>query len=457
MLCKKCISSSIDYPTVFLDENGVCNLCTFYDRYRERLADFVSLRNAFDRRIEDIRKQGASNEYDCIVAFSGGKDSTYILYHMKQQYHLRILAVICDNYFMHPANLAKALEILSALGVDYMYIQPQHEGLRRFYAAAFTRTGSICLGCVAFIWASVLGIACERRIPGVIIGESRDQMFRGSYYHMLKAASPHDLTNLLNLGCKGFYWEKYYLPTFDLVRTHINMYLPGDTLVETTLTLSRDRTHTGHVPDIVPFFFFHPHDEFEIVRTLETNLGWKDLSGGKPLSHPDCVFHAIAYPSEVQNLIGHCVREGVMSRTSALADIRSKIEEWISMDDRTIIADVCKVLGLNMNDIEKQRWYNARARLRRALIEVQRQQELHRPHVDAAGTLSDAMFGALKMRAARTVRELLYEAKSGLDRVPRAKAFLKGILPSRLQSYGRRESNERLVQRYKELLSEHYL
>ncbi len=146
-----------------------------------------------------------------------------------------------------------------------------------------------------------------------------------------------------------------------------------------------------------------------------------------------------------------------MSRTSALADIRSKIEEWISMDDRTIIADVCKVLGLNMNDIEKQRWYNARARLRRALIEVQRQQELQRPHVDTTGTLSDATFGSLTMRAARTVRELLYEAKSGLDRVPRAKAFLKGILPSRLQSYGRRESNERLVQRYKELLSEHYL
>ena len=463
MLCRKCVSSSVDYPVVALDADGVCNLCTFYDLHREKLTDFARLGKEFNERIARIAQRGTAREYDCIVAFSGGKDSTYILHHMKTRYRLRILAVMCDNYFMHPANLDKAVEILKRLRVDYLYVTPPDEGLKRFFAQSFTHTGSVCLGCVAFIWAATLRIAIERGIPAVLSGESRDQMFRGSYYYLLHAASPDDLSTLLTIGREGFYWERYYRPTFQLVAKQVGLYVPGDREAEAAVTIPEDHLAKGEaaVPDIVPFFFFHPHNEREIVRELETHLGWKDLSGGKLLSHPDCVFHAIAYPSEVQNLIGHCVRENVLSRADAVKEMCAKIAEWIDMDDRARIAEICATLGLRMEHIETKEWYKSRAALRSALREIREgcERERRRGRAgsagrDAPGTALDAIGRTIKSTAARHLLRPVHVLRTYVVTAPRLRAALRRVLPERIQTLGRRDSNERLAQRYRELLLE---
>lgn len=459
MLCRKCVSSSLDYPVVALDRDGVCNLCTFYDLHRQELTDFERLKKEFDERIERIAKKGAAKEYDCVVAFSGGKDSTYILHYMKTRYRLRILAVTCDNYFMHPANLDKAVEVLKRLGVDSLYVKPPDEGLRRYFARSFVHTGSVCLGCVAFIWAATLGIAIERGIPAVLSGESRDQMFRGSYYYLLHAASPDDLSNLLTIGREGFYWERYYRPTFQLVRKEVGLYVPGDTQAEASVTISDDRLGKGEaaVPDIVPFFFFHPHNEREIVRELETHLGWKDLSGGKLLSHPDCVFHAIAYPSEVQNLIGHCIRENVLTRADAVREMCAKIAEWIDMDDRARIAEICATLGLGVEQVETKEWYKSRTALRSALRQVRDDCERGGagPFGSGAPRSPVGTIGrTIKSTAARGLLRPVHRLRTYVVTTPRLKAALRMVLPDRIQSLGRRDSNERLAQRYRELLLE---
>mgnify|MGYP000630771079 CR=1 FL=1 len=89
--CTKCILPET-YPEITFDEEGICNYCKEYKsiNYKgEKL--FVEL---LDKHINKGRK------YDCQVPISGGRDSTYVLYKMKEKYKMNVLAFNYDNGFV---------------------------------------------------------------------------------------------------------------------------------------------------------------------------------------------------------------------------------------------------------------------------------------------------------------------------------------------------------------------
>ena len=51
------------------------------------------LRDRLDR-FRDVGK------YDCLVGFSGGKDSSYVIYRLRSHYNARVLAFTWDNGFL---------------------------------------------------------------------------------------------------------------------------------------------------------------------------------------------------------------------------------------------------------------------------------------------------------------------------------------------------------------------
>ena len=77
-ICNNCILPET-FPGIRFDENGVCNFC---------------------------REFKGKGSYDCLMAYSGGKDSTYTLWILKKKYDLRILALTFDqtshpSFFLH--------------------------------------------------------------------------------------------------------------------------------------------------------------------------------------------------------------------------------------------------------------------------------------------------------------------------------------------------------------------
>ena len=60
----------------------------------------VSKENKLNNLIENAKIN--ENEYDCIVPFSGGKDSTWTLYYLIKEYNLNPLVVRFDHGFMRP-------------------------------------------------------------------------------------------------------------------------------------------------------------------------------------------------------------------------------------------------------------------------------------------------------------------------------------------------------------------
>ncbi len=80
--CKNCLFPSTK-PDLHFNEKGVCGACT-YTEYYEKEIDWKSKEKEFIKLCEEIKLSNKHNEYDCIIAVSGGKDSTYQTYLAKE-------------------------------------------------------------------------------------------------------------------------------------------------------------------------------------------------------------------------------------------------------------------------------------------------------------------------------------------------------------------------------------
>ena len=120
--CKKC-GLPENYQGITLDENGICNFCDFYEKEKDTLKDYKALEAFFQSRVDAAKAQAEAlgSRYDCLVGFSGGKDSTYIIYQMKHCYHMRVLAFTLDNGFSTEygrKNIENALDKLDMIHIQ---------------------------------------------------------------------------------------------------------------------------------------------------------------------------------------------------------------------------------------------------------------------------------------------------------------------------------------------------
>ena len=83
------------YPEVsvnlMLDDDGICSACHVQDEFNNLTDDFWNKRKQkFEEIIDKYRSKNQSN-YDCIIPVSGGKDSYYQTYMIKEVYKLNPL------------------------------------------------------------------------------------------------------------------------------------------------------------------------------------------------------------------------------------------------------------------------------------------------------------------------------------------------------------------------------
>lgn len=95
MECIKCLYDD-SIPNIIYDKNGVCNFCHQYEELEKEYPTGDEGRIQLAKIIAQIKKAGKNNRYDCVVGISGGCDSSYLLYQVKEL-GLRPLAVNFDN------------------------------------------------------------------------------------------------------------------------------------------------------------------------------------------------------------------------------------------------------------------------------------------------------------------------------------------------------------------------
>jgi N-acetyl sugar amidotransferase len=95
-ICTRCVIDTTDADITF-DEQGICNNCSAYmEKLPVRIIPEEKRDAELAKIIERIKQDGKGNEYDCIIGLSGGTDSTYLAYKIKE-FGLRPIAIHVDN------------------------------------------------------------------------------------------------------------------------------------------------------------------------------------------------------------------------------------------------------------------------------------------------------------------------------------------------------------------------
>jgi hypothetical protein len=112
--CNRCILPET-FPGISFDSDGVCNYCHSYSPMT------VSGETKFQEVLSQYRDKG--EKYDCIVAFSGGRDSSFVLHQIIRKYQMRTLALTVDSGFITNEGYRNIDKVTSVLGVDHVWLK----------------------------------------------------------------------------------------------------------------------------------------------------------------------------------------------------------------------------------------------------------------------------------------------------------------------------------------------
>lgn len=317
--CKICTLNDQIF-SVTIDEEGLCNYCRHY-----RKSDSVLPQDGYEakeRQFVEACSKYKDLPYQVLLAYSGGKDSTYTLYLLRRKYNLSVLAVTFDNGFLTEQCRRNIHEATTNLGADQVTIKPAFSNLAKAFNLAacqeifpkksLERASSICTACIGLVKSAVYKEAILRRIPFVSFGWTPGQVNRKAaivkldYSMLLANQSQIEEPLVRSLGNE---FRKYFMDAAWL------------------------EEQKEFIPCLAYPLVFSGYDEEAILDTIR-GIGWKRPEDTDTNS-TNCLLNSYAnsihtrtygynpYSLEIANL----VREGFMSREEGLRKIAESGEE----------------------------------------------------------------------------------------------------------------------------------
>lgn len=184
------------HETISFDSKGTCNICRQVEFKNERI-DWAAKKVELGELIEEHR---GKYDYDCIVPFSGGKDSTWTLYHLVKEYKVKPLVVRFDHGFFRPNLEANTKRVCRELGVDIMTFTPNWKVVQRLMLQAFLEKGDFCWHCHTGIFSYPMWVALEKKVPLIFWGEPSSEYTAYFSYDQEEQVDEKRFNRYVNLG-----------------------------------------------------------------------------------------------------------------------------------------------------------------------------------------------------------------------------------------------------------------
>lgn len=195
---KRCTNCGLPetHETIAFDEAGVCNICRQH-QFKQGKIDWTANKKALDLLIEEHR---GKYDYDCIVPFSGGKDSTWTLYYLVKEYGLKPLVVRFDHGFLRPNLEDNVKRTMRALGVDMMSFTPNWKVVQKLMLQSLLEKGDFCWHCHTGIFSYPMWIALEKQVPLIFWGEPSAEYTAYFSYEQQEQVDEKRFNRYVNLG-----------------------------------------------------------------------------------------------------------------------------------------------------------------------------------------------------------------------------------------------------------------
>jgi len=324
--CERCILPR-SYPGLSFDERGVCELCTAH-KPRRYLGE-----EALKEKVQSILREHKSRNatYDCIVGFSGGRDSTYLLYCLRKILGLRVLAYCAQHTFVPPVAEGNIRRVSEALGVDvqierHAYLQNciRHFMLSWIHRPSAALVTTLCTGCRFGIFRGLYAAARAQNIPVVIVGGT--PLERARYKTNLLRANPRS-RGTLSLAA-GYVCQ---------IAKNVRLISKPSCVVmqidEYRYSQGR-RMFRKHMELIGPFYRYLHWIEADVNRTIKEQLCWQCDGRSTKTWKTDCeiaplksyMYRAMLGFNDDDDHLSWLVRDGQITREEALDRLRKDRE-----------------------------------------------------------------------------------------------------------------------------------
>ena len=193
--CKKCLLPET-HETISFNEEGICNICQAIHtksqiNWDTRLIELDKLVNNYKNKYR----------YDCIIPFSGGKDSTWTLYYLKKRYpSIKPLVVRFNHGFLRPILKQNSEKVFRKLGVDVHDFTPNWQVVKRLMLQSLLEKGDFCWHCHTGIFAYPMQVAIKEKVPLLFWGEPSAEYTAYFNYDNPEEVDEERFNRYVNLG-----------------------------------------------------------------------------------------------------------------------------------------------------------------------------------------------------------------------------------------------------------------
>jgi N-acetyl sugar amidotransferase len=193
--CTKCVTPET-HETIMFDEKGTCNICNQVE-YKQTQINWDDKKIELDALIEQYR---GKSDYDCIVPYSGGKDSMWTLYYLVKHYKLKPLVVRFDHGFLRPNLDENTKRMQRELGVDFHHFTPNWKVQQKLMLQSFLEKGDFCWHCHTGIFSYPMWVAIRYNIPLIFWGEPSSEYTAYYDYEQEEEVDEKRFNRYVNLG-----------------------------------------------------------------------------------------------------------------------------------------------------------------------------------------------------------------------------------------------------------------
>lgn len=229
-ICSNCVMDTTDTKITFNNE-GVCDHCqTFYADIKPKWDTGEKGNNKLTRIVDQIKKEGKNRDFDCIMGMSGGIDSSYLLYMMKEKYDLRPLVFHVDAGWNSQIAVNNIERLVDGLGLDLYTEVIDWEEMKDLQLSYFkSGVSHIDSPQDHSFFATMYKFASKHKIKTILTGGNYStECIRNPLewmYYQSDSIQLRDIHRqfgtipLNNFPITNILWHKIYLPYFKRIKT----------------------------------------------------------------------------------------------------------------------------------------------------------------------------------------------------------------------------------------------
>jgi len=336
--CTRCILPET-FPFIEFDQGGGCNYCRHYEIVKPKG------KKSLDELVAPFRAKG---KYDCLVTFSGGRDSSYGLHYVKKVLKMHPIAYSYDWGMITDLGRRNQARLTGKLGIEQILISADIAKKRK----------NIRKNVLAWLKNPDLGV-----IPLFMAGDKQYFYFANKLRKelgiklIILCINPYEKTDFKF----GFCGVKPDAQTFYRLNLHNRMkmamhytkaYISNLSYINSSLwdTLSAFGSYYFIKHNYLSFYEYINWDEKTIEKTLINNYNWETAPdtkttwriGDGTASFYNYIYYLMAGFTENDTFRSNQIRQGILSRREALEK-----SEFENMPRWESIQWYCDTIGID--------------------------------------------------------------------------------------------------------------